>query len=136
MNVSDIGITEITEVPPPPDLAPEEIEGLADELIAYHAEFVDLYYRVEQTHWGHMYLQGLMAPIASKAIQPMAMALEGGDIQAMQQFIGQGQWQDERLLKKHWQLVNETLGEEDGVWIVDGSGFPKKGDHSVGVARQ
>ncbi len=136
MNVSDIGITEITEVPPPLDLTPEEIEGLADELIAYHAEFVDLYYRVEQAHWGHMYLQGLMAPIESKAIQPMAMALEGGDIQAMQQFIGQGQWQDEKLLKKHWQLVNETLGEEDGVWIVDGSGFPKKGDHSVGVARQ
>ena len=136
MNVSDIGITEITEVPPPLDLTPEEIEGLADELIAYHAEFADLYYRVEQAHWGHMYLQGLMAPIESKAIQPMAMALEGGDIQAMQQFIGQGQWQDEKLLKKHWQLVNETLGEEDGVWIVDGSGFPKKGDHSVGVARQ
>lgn len=136
MNVSDIGITEITEVPPLLDLTPAEIEGLADELIAYHAEFVDLYYRVEQAHWGHMYLQGLLAPIESKAIQPMAMALEGGDIQAMQQFIGQGQWQDEKLLKKHWQLVNETLGEEDGVWIVDGSGFPKKGDHSVGVARQ
>jgi len=136
MNVSDIGITEITDVPPPLDLTPEEIEGLADELIAYHAEFAGLYYRVEQAHWGHMYLQGLMAPIESKAIQPMAMALEGGDIQAMQQFIGQGQWQDEKLLKKHWQLVNETLGEEDGVWIVDGSGFPKKGDHSVGVARQ
>ena len=51
MNVSDIGITEITEVPPPLDLTPEEIEGLADELIAYHAEFVDLYYRVEQAHW-------------------------------------------------------------------------------------
>ena len=136
MNVSDIGITEITEVPPLLDLTAEEIEGLAEELIAYHAEFVDLYYRVEQAHWGYKYLQGLMAPIESKAIQPMAMALEGGDIQAMQQFIGQGQWQDEKLLKKHWQLVNETLGEEDGVWIVDGSGFPKKGDHSVGVARQ
>jgi len=136
MNVSDIGITEITDVPPPLDLTPEEIEGLADELIAYHAEFAGLYYRVEQAHWGHTYLQGLMAPIESKAIQPMAMALEGGNIQAMQQFIGQGQWQDEKLLKKHWRLVNETLGEDDGVWIVDGSGFPKKGEHSVGVARQ
>jgi SRSO17 transposase len=136
MNVSDIGITEITDVPPPLDLTPEEIEGLADELIAYHAEFAGLYYRVEQAHWGYTYLQGLMAPIESKAIQPMAMALEGGNIQAMQQFIGQGQWQDEKLLKKHWRLVNETLGEDDGVWIVDGSGFPKKGEHSVGVTRQ
>jgi SRSO17 transposase len=136
MEVEDIGIGEIKEIPPPLDLTPEEVEELADELIAYHTEFAELYYRVEQAHWGYMYLQGLMAPIETKSIQPMAMALEGGNIQAMQQFIGQGQWQDEKLLKKHWQLVNETLGEADGVWIVDGSGFPKKGKHSAGVARQ
>jgi len=136
MDIGDMGITEITEVPPPLDLTPKEVEELADELVVYHAEFADLYYRVEQAHWGYVYLQGLLAPIESKAIQPMAMNLEGGDIQAMQQFIGQGQWKDEKLLKKHWKLVNETLGEEDGVWIPDGSGFPKKGVHSVGVARQ
>jgi SRSO17 transposase len=136
MEVENIGISEIKEIPPPLDLTPEKVEELADELVAYHTEFADLYYRVEQAHWGYMYLQGLMAPIETKSIQPMAMALEGGNIQAMQQFIGQGQWQDEKLLKKHWQLVNETLGEADGVWIVDGSGFPKKGKHSAGVARQ
>jgi SRSO17 transposase len=136
MEVEDIGISEVKEIPPPLDLTPEEVEELADELVAYHAEFSDLYYRVEQAHWGYMYLQGLMAPIETKSIQPMAMALDGGNIQAMQQFIGQGQWQDEKLLKKHWQLVNETLGEADGVWIIDGSGFPKKGKHSAGVARQ
>ena len=32
--------------------------------------------------------------------------------------------------------MDETLGEEDGVWITDGSEFPKKGEHSAGVARQ
>jgi len=136
MNIGAIEIREIDEAPPLLDLKPEEVEGLTDELVAYHAEFADLYYRVEQAHWGYVYLQGLIAPLESKSIQPMAMALEEGDIQAMQQFIGQGRWQDEKLLKKHRKLVNETLGEEDGVWIVDGSGFPKKGEYSVGVARQ
>jgi len=136
MNIDNLGVIEITDTPPPLDLTPEEIEALADELVDYHAEFADLYYRPEQAHWSYKYLQGLMLPIECKAIQPMAMALEGGNIQAMQQFIGQGQWQDEKLLKKHWQLADETLGEDDGVWITDGSGFPKKGDHSVGVARQ
>ena len=135
-NINDIGIAEVPGLPPPLDLTPEEVEDLADELVAYHAEFAALYYRAEQAHWGLVYLHGLMAPIETKAIQPMAMALEGGNIQAIQQFIGQGKWQDEKLLKKHWELVNETLGEEDGVWIVDGSGFPKKGEHSVGVGRQ
>ena len=136
MNINNLGGTEITDTPPPLDLTPEEIEALADELVDYHAEFADLYYRPEQAHWGYKYLQGLMLPIECKAIQPMAMALDGGNIQAMQQFIGQGRWQDEKLLKKHWRLADETLGEDDGVWIADGSGFPKKGEHSVGVARQ
>jgi len=136
MDINNLEIIEVDSTPPRLELTPEEIEALADELVAYHAEFADLYYRVEQAHWGYIYLQGLMAPMESKAIQPMAMAVEGGNIQAMQQFIGQGQWQDEKLLKKHWQLVDETLGEEDGVWIGDGSEFPKKGEHSVGVVRQ
>ena len=137
MDISKIGITEISESPPPLDLKSAEVEALADELMAYHAEFAELYYRVEQTHWGHMYMQGLMAPLEkSKTVQPMAMALAGGNIQAMQQFVGQGRWKDENLLRKHWYLVDETLGEADGVWIVDGSGFPKKGEYSVGVARQ
>jgi SRSO17 transposase len=136
MDISKTGITEISEAPPL-DLKSAEVEALADELMAYHAEFAELYYRVEQAHWGHMYMQGLMAPLEkSKTVQPMAMALAGGNIQAMQQFVGQGRWKDEKLLRKHWYLVDETLGEADGVWIVDGSGFPKKGEYSVGVARQ
>jgi SRSO17 transposase len=136
MDIERLEINEIDEAPPALELTPEEIEALADELVDYHGEFADLYYRIEQAHWGHKYLQGLMSPIERKAIQPMAMALEGGNIQAMQQFIGQGRWQDEKLLQKHRQLVDETLGEDDGVYIVDDSGFPKKGKHSVGVARQ
>jgi SRSO17 transposase len=136
MNIGEIEIVEIDETPPQLDLTPKEVETLADELVKYHAEFADLFYRKEQAHWSYKYMQGLMAPLEKKMVQPMAMALEGGDIQAMQQFIGQGRWQDEQVLRKHWQLVDETLGEEDGVWIVDESGFPKKGEHSVGVARQ
>ena len=136
MNINKLEIIEINETPPPLDLTTEEIEALADELADYHGEFAELYYRVEQAHWGYKYLQGLMLPIERKAIQPMAMTLEGGNIQAMQQFIGQGQWRDKALLQKHWQLVDEVLGEDDGVYITDGSEFPKKGEHSVGIARQ
>jgi len=94
-------------------------------------------YRTAQAHWGYKYLQGLLRPgMEQKTIQPMALALEGGNVQAMQPFIGQGRWQDERLLHKHWQLVDETLGEAEGVCIFDDSAFPKRGEHSVGVARQ
>jgi hypothetical protein len=50
----------------------------------------------------------------------------------MQQCIGQGQWQDEALLQRHWRLVDETLGEADGVIIVDSSEFPQHSEPSVG----
>jgi len=136
MQTSHLGIIESNEAPPPLDLTPREIAALADELVHYHAAFAELYYRKEQAHWGCKYLQGLMLPIERKSIEPMALALDGGDVQAMQQFIGQGQWQDEALLQQHWRLVDETLGEADGVVIVDSSEFPKQGEHSVGVARQ
>ena len=136
MDTNGLEIIEIDESPPSLDLTQEEIKALADELVDYHDEFADLYYRTEQAHWGYKYLQGLMLPIERKSIQPMALALKGGNIQAMQQFVGQGRWKDARLLQKHWQLVDETLGQDDGVYIIDESGFPKKGEHSVGVARQ
>jgi SRSO17 transposase len=136
MDINKLNIAEIETAPPRLELTAAEIAELADELVGYHAEFAELYYRLEQAHWGHKYLQGLMLPIERKSIQPMALALDGGNIQAMQQFIGQGRWQDEPLLARHRQSVNETLGEEDGVFIVDESAFPKRGGHSVGVARQ
>ena len=136
MDRSELGIIEVDETPPPLELSPQEIAALADALVEYHAAFADLYYRKEQAHWGLKYLQGLMLPLERKSIEPMALALEGGDVQAMQQFIGQGQWQDAALLLQHWRLVDATLGEADGVYIVDGSDFCKQGEHSVGVARQ
>ncbi len=136
MDTRALGIVEVREIPPPLDLSPEEIAALADELLEYHGQFSELYSRMEQAHWGYMYLQGLLLPIAFKAIHPMAQSLEGGDIQAMQQFIGQGKGEDVALLHKHWALGEETLGEAAGVLIIDSSGFPKQGDHSGGVARQ
>lgn len=137
MNTDGLQIIAVEETPPVLELTLEEVEALAEELVAYHQAFANLYYRTEQAHWGYKYLQGLLTPeIEQKTIQPMAEALEEGNVQAMQQFIGQGRWQDERLLHQHWHLVDETLGEEDGVCILDDSGFAKRGEHSVGVARQ
>jgi SRSO17 transposase len=136
MDIGTLGIIEINDTPPPLDLTPEEVVALADELMHYHAAFAELYARKEQAHWGYQYLQGLMLPLERKSIEPMALALNGGDVQAMQQFIGQGRWHDEALRAQHWRLVEETLGDAEGVCIVDGSDFPKRGAHSVGVARQ
>jgi SRSO17 transposase len=124
-------------MPPAVNLTPRDVEAMAGELGAYHADFAPLFWRAEQRHWSLKYLQGQMLDIERKSVEPMALALEGGDVQAMQQFISIGKWDDEAILKAHQQLVAETLGDWDtGVLIIDGCDFPKQGTHSVGVARQ
>ena len=57
-------------------------------------------------------------------------------MRAMQQFIGEGAWDDTAILKQHWQEVDKSLGEEDGILMLDESDFPKQGTESVGVKRQ
>jgi len=114
-----------------------EVEGLADELVDYHAEFAPLFQREEQRQWSAAYLAGQLLALERKAIQPMAHRLAGGNVQAMQQFISTAPWEDEPILARHQELVAHTLGDpETGVLIVDGCDFPKQGQHSVGVARQ
>jgi len=124
-------------MPPAQNLAPRDVAALADELVAYHARFAPLFRRREQRHWALQYLRGQLLDLERKSIEPMALALEGGNVQAMQQFISDGAWDDDRILQAHQHLVAETLGDpETGVLILDSTEFPKQGTHSVGVARQ
>jgi SRSO17 transposase len=65
----------------------------------------------------------------------MAARLPGGNVQAMQQFIGRSPWDHHSIRKK---LADRMAGEmvPAFAWIVNDTGFPKQGKRSVGVARQ
>jgi SRSO17 transposase len=108
-------------------------------LQAYHAIYSPLFQRREQRQWSADYLRGLLLDIDRKSIEPMVLALHGADwnaIRAMQQFVSEGAWEDQKILKRHWREVDWTLGDEDGVLTLDGSDFLKQGKESVGVKRQ
>jgi len=123
--------------PPELTLVPSDVDALAQDILAYYAEFAPLFRRAEQRHWALAYLQGQLLHLERKSIEPMALALQGGNVQAMQQFISQGAWDADLLLEHHQLLVAQTLGDSaSGVLILDGCDFPKQGKHSVGVARQ
>jgi SRSO17 transposase len=88
------------------------------------------------------YCAGLLLPGERKSIEPMAARVEPGRVQAAHQslhhLIAKADWSDEALLavvRSHVLPAIERHGPIQA-WIVDDTGFPKKGTHSVGVARQ
>jgi SRSO17 transposase len=88
------------------------------------------------------YCRGLLLPGERKSIEPMAARLEPGSVQAMRQslhhLVAKAPWSDETLLEHVRKQVLPAMRKQGPVvaWIVDDTGFPKKGRHSVGVARQ
>jgi SRSO17 transposase len=131
------------ELPKVQTLESADLNEVVKELAEYHALFAPLFRRREQRGWAGIYLHGLLvADVPRKNIEAIALRLLGADgeadnrVRGLQQFVGVGAWEDDAILAKHRSLVDETLGEEDGVFILDGSDFPKQGGHSVGVARQ
>jgi SRSO17 transposase len=132
-------MTTLIETTPKMDVAIQDIEHLVEELRASHAIDSPLFQRREQREAAHASLQGVLATLPRKSIEPMVLAVDGvapKAVRAMQSFISAGQWNDERLIQQHWQAVETDLGAAAGVLMVDGSDFPKQGVHAVGVKRQ
>jgi SRSO17 transposase len=104
------------------------LEALVDDV------FDGAIQRSEQRKWGGVYVRGLMLEGRRKSIEPMAARLEDGDEQCLQQFVNQSPW-DERVVRANL-ARRMTIELAPEAWIVDDTGFPKKGRWSVGVARQ
>ncbi len=87
------------------------------------------------------YCTGLMLPLSRKSVEPMAASMDplhaSARHQALHHFVAQAEWSDEEILGRVAQWVVPRMDLSSGAfWIVDDTGFPKKGKHSVGVARQ
>lgn len=95
--------------------------------------------REEPARW---YIKGLMLPGERKSVEPMAARVQPNNVrsahQSMHHLVADAPWSDGAMLSAVAEAVlPKLLGEGDPVrWIVDDTGFPKKGKHSVGVARQ
>lgn len=88
------------------------------------------------------YCTGLILPGDRKSVEPMAARLEPARVQAAHQslhhFVAKAEWSDEAVLAVVRGQVLAAVERQEPIraWIVDDTGFPKKGTHSVGVARQ
>ena len=88
------------------------------------------------------YLQGLLLPGGRKSVEPMAARVHPENVrsahQSMHHLVADAEWSDQTLLAAVTAQVLPALSKQKlpNHWIVDDTGFAKKGTHSVGVARQ
>jgi SRSO17 transposase len=116
-------------------LSERRLASVRGRLEAFAGEMFDsAAQRSEQRKWAGVYVRGLMLEGRRKSIEPMAGRLADGDEQGLQQFVNQSPWR--------WEIVRANLAARmigeiaPEAWIVDDTGFVKKGRCSVGVARQ
>ena len=124
----------------------DKMEPLAQSSEARFADYVDALTTVmgRGDRAGPLkdYCVGLLMPGERKSVEPMAAVVAPARVSAKHQsllhLVGQGAWSDEAVLAKVRELVLPAIEAQGKMeaWIVDDTGFAKKGVHSVGVARQ
>ncbi len=88
------------------------------------------------------YCTGLLLPVERKSVEPLAAVTApertAAQHQSLLHFVGNGGWSDAAVLAQVRAMVLPRIERHGSIeaWIIDDTGFPKKGRHSVGVARQ
>jgi SRSO17 transposase len=115
-------------------LSQKEVARVRGRLVEFAEEMFASMRRKDQRGWGEVYLRGLMLDGKRKSIEPMAARLPDGDEQCLQQFVNQSPWDWVPVRKALARRMSAEICPE--AWVIDDTGFPKFGKHSVGVARQ
>jgi SRSO17 transposase len=118
-----------------------KLAKLRNDLTAFLDEVAGTLGHPRRRYWCDAYLRGVLLDGHRKSVEPMAArlrAIEQGDEdyeQSLQQFLNQSPWDEQPVLDDLHAWIGRRFGT-DGFLILDDTGFPKQGEHSVGVARQ
>jgi SRSO17 transposase len=113
----------------------QQLKASRTRLESYLEEMLAPLGRKDRRHWGQVYVRGLLLDGERKSAGAMAERLPDGNEQSLQQFVSQSPWPWDPLWRQMGERI-EGAFSPPVAWIVDDTGFPKKGEHSVGVARQ
>jgi len=117
-------------------LTRSDIDSFMEELRGFHTAFRPCFTRQEPRDQFCNSMVGQFSALERKSIEPMALQVAGGKVRAMQRLVSDALWDEDAMLETYHRLVQDEMGEPDGVLIIDETGFVKKGQDSVGVARQ
>src|ERR1700687_3552849 len=112
------------------------VEHWADGLAALHARVGRRFARAEPRRRALAYLRGLLSPVERKNGWQLAELAGEPTPDGMQHLLAPAGWDADQVRDDLRAYVVEHLGEEQGVLVVDETGFLKKGTKSVGVQRQ
>jgi SRSO17 transposase len=123
-------------------VTPAQLRRIRTRLTTFAEDLLDSIPRKDQRRWGQTYLRGLLLDGKRKSIEPMAARLTKGDPQAdayaveqaLQQFVNQSPWDPTPVRRRLAQRMTTAIAP--AAWVIDDTGFPKFGRHSVGVAPQ
>ena len=117
------------------ELSAAAVRSCADRLTAFAQRYLPHFHREEQRGHALTVLRGKLTGLQRKTTEPIATQA-GQKRRPLQLFVGAGGWPDAPVLAELRRHVREELADPDGVFVLDPSAFPKKGDDSCGVARQ
>jgi SRSO17 transposase len=117
------------------EVIPKDLEDCLDLLKEFAGPFVALLPRSELRSHGEDFVRGLLSDLERKSTEPIAERA-GKYRRGLQRFMGESPWDHVPLLDELNRQVAAGIGSASGVLTLDSSSFPKKGEASVGVARQ
>ena len=107
------------------------------QLAAFHGRFAPRFGRPEARRRSEQYLRGLVVQQTDRRnAENLAEAISGATPRALQRFLTEAPWDAAAVVGDLQAYVAERLSAPDAVFVLDETGFPKQGAHSVGVARQ
>ena len=116
-------------------LSPQDVASCAGRLGRFLLPYLPLFKRSEQRRNLRILLEGKLSDLQRKTVEPIAIRARVPR-KPLQHFLARGAWDHEPILAQVREEVARLWGAPHGVLTLDGSGFPKKGTESVGVARQ
>jgi SRSO17 transposase len=113
-----------------------DLEPFAADFKAFHARFADLFARAEPRAQAAKYVRGLLGGVERRNGRPLAEAMGDAVPDRMRRRLNRADWSAVAARGRLLAFAVERFGDEEGIGILDETGFLKNGDKSVGVQRQ
>lgn len=118
-------------------MQPVDPDTLAAQLVAFHARFAPYFYRSEVRARSARYIRALLSPVPRKNGWQLGEAIGDPDPNGAQRLLYAARWDADAVRDELIRVVDDAFGDPDeGIFVIDETGFLKQGNKAAGVARQ